>query len=143
LLVFGAAPAWVADLDSDLDLGVVALDGQALDDAEGLAQRRYDARPGTVYLLRPDGHVAHAGARPPAAVKAAMAARWPGVDPMLITDPNLERPDDFYEALLDAHQGLSTAQSHDLNARLVLLLANQVGRLDVLKAGAAGGARQP
>ena len=53
---------------------------------------------------------------------------------MLITDPNLERPDDFYEALLDAHQGLSTAQSHDLNARLVLLLANQVGRLDVLKA---------
>ena len=53
---------------------------------------------------------------------------------MLITDPNLERPDDFYEALLHAHQGLSTAQSHDLNARLVLLLANQVGRLDVLKA---------
>jgi len=53
---------------------------------------------------------------------------------MLITDPNLERPDDFYEALLDAHQGLSTAQSHDLNARLVLLLANQVGRLDVLRA---------
>ena len=53
---------------------------------------------------------------------------------MLITDPNIERPDDFYEALLDAHQGLTPAQSHDLNARLVLLLANQVGRLDVLKA---------
>jgi 3-(3-hydroxy-phenyl)propionate hydroxylase len=45
LLVFGTAPAWVADLDSGLDLGLVALDGQALDDAEGLAQRRYDARP--------------------------------------------------------------------------------------------------
>ncbi|MFT3817830.1 MAG: DUF2783 domain-containing protein [Rubrivivax sp.] len=53
---------------------------------------------------------------------------------MLITDPNLERPDDFYEALLTAHQGLTPAQSQDLNARLVLLLANQVGRLDVLKA---------
>lgn len=56
---------------------------------------------------------------------------------MLITEPNLERPDDFYEALLAAHQGLTPAQSHDLNARLVLLLANQVGRLDVLKAAFA------
>jgi hypothetical protein len=53
---------------------------------------------------------------------------------MLITEPHIERPDDFYEALLDAHQGLTTAQSHDLNARLVLLLANQIGRLDLLQA---------
>jgi 3-(3-hydroxy-phenyl)propionate hydroxylase len=29
----------------------------ALDDVEGLAVQRYDARPGTVYLLRPDQHV--------------------------------------------------------------------------------------
>ena len=56
---------------------------------------------------------------------------------MLITEPNLERPDDFYEALLAAHQGLTPDQSHDLNARLVLLLANQIGRLDVLKAAFA------
>ncbi len=53
--------------------------------------------------------------------------------PALNTEPNLEAPDDFYEALLDAHQGLSDEQSHDLNARLVLLLANQIGRLEVLK----------
>ena len=52
---------------------------------------------------------------------------------VLNTEPNLEAPDDFYAALLDAHQGLSDEQSHDLNARLVLLLANQIGRLDVLK----------
>jgi hypothetical protein len=51
----------------------------------------------------------------------------------LITDPHLDAPDDFYEALIDAHQGLSTAQSHELNAKLVLLLANHVGRLDVLR----------
>jgi hypothetical protein len=51
----------------------------------------------------------------------------------LNTEPSLEAPDDFYEALLDAHQGLSDEQSHDLNARLVLLLANQIGHLDVLK----------
>ncbi len=48
-------------------------------------------------------------------------------------EAHLERPDDFYAALLAAHQGLSTAQSHALNARLVLLLANEVGRLDTLQ----------
>ena len=51
----------------------------------------------------------------------------------LITDPHLSAPDDFYEALIDAHEGLSTADSHALNARLVLLLANHIGALDVLK----------
>ena len=53
---------------------------------------------------------------------------------MFNTAPNIEQPDDFYEALLDAHQGLALERSHELNARLVLLLANQIGKLDVLKA---------
>jgi hypothetical protein len=52
---------------------------------------------------------------------------------MLITDPNLEAPDDFYEALIETHRGLDAAQSHALNARLVLLLANHIGSLAVLK----------
>ena len=51
----------------------------------------------------------------------------------LNTDPNLEAPDSFYEALIDAHRDLTEAQSHALNARLVLLLANHIGRLDVLQ----------
>lgn len=51
----------------------------------------------------------------------------------LITDVHLDAPDDFYEALIDAHRDLGTAQSHELNAKLVLLLANHVGRLDVLR----------
>ena len=51
----------------------------------------------------------------------------------LITTPNMEAPDDFYEALIDAHRDLSPANSHALNARLVLLLANHIGTLDVLK----------
>jgi hypothetical protein len=51
----------------------------------------------------------------------------------LITDPHLSAPDDFYEALIDAHRDLSPADSHALNARLVLLLANHIGTLDVLK----------
>lgn len=51
----------------------------------------------------------------------------------LITEAHLEAPDDFYEALIETHQGLSTEQSHALNARLVLLLANHIGSLPVLR----------
>ena len=50
----------------------------------------------------------------------------------LITAPNLPAPDDFYEALIDAHRDLTDAQSAALNARLVLLLANHVGDLEAL-----------
>lgn len=45
----------------------------------------------------------------------------------LNTSPHFEAADAFYEALIDAHRELSTAQSHELNAKLVLLLANHVG----------------
>lgn len=42
--------------------------------------------------------------------------------------------DDFYAALMAAHEGLSFEESARLNARLVLLLANQVGDLEVIRA---------
>ena len=62
----------------------------------------------------------------------------------LNTEPNYTDPgerhrhaytsgDDFYDALITAHRGLSDEQSELLNARLVLLLANHVGDLDVLR----------
>jgi Protein of unknown function (DUF2783) len=41
--------------------------------------------------------------------------------------------DDFYEALIETHRDLSDEQSQRLNARLILLLANQVGDIAVLK----------
>ena len=59
----------------------------------------------------------------------------------LNTDPHLDAPDDFYEALLDAHLGLSETQSHELNARLVLLLANHIGALPVLREALAAARR--
>ncbi len=46
---------------------------------------------------------------------------------MLNLAPNLERPDDFYEALIDAYRSLTDAQSAAFNAKLILLLANQIG----------------
>jgi hypothetical protein len=45
----------------------------------------------------------------------------------LITAPNLARPDDFYEALIDMHRDLDDAASQAANARLILLLANHIG----------------
>ncbi len=52
---------------------------------------------------------------------------------MLNTQSTLASYDDFYEALLTAHQGLSTEESHAMNARLVLLLSNHIGDLRVLR----------
>ena len=47
---------------------------------------------------------------------------------------NIERPDDFYADLIDAHEGLSKEDSDALNARLILVLANQIGDNATLKA---------
>ena len=62
----------------------------------------------------------------------------------LITEPNFHTPgvrtvrdftpgDDFYQLLIDAHRDLSAADSARLNARLILLLANHVGDLTVIR----------
>lgn len=50
----------------------------------------------------------------------------------LVTTPNLEDADAFYAAYVAAHEGLSPAASELLAARLVLILANQVGSRQVL-----------
>lgn len=48
-------------------------------------------------------------------------------------EPNFSNADEFYEALIEAHRELTLEQSHQMNAKLVLLLANHIGELDVLK----------
>jgi len=55
----------------------------------------------------------------------------------LILKPNIADPDGFYQDLLAAHDGLTKEQSDDLNARLVLVLANHVGDRAVLDAAIA------
>lgn len=56
---------------------------------------------------------------------------------------NLQDADSFYEQLLDAHEGLSPEQSGLLNARLILLLANQVGDARVLRDCVEAAAKLP
>lgn len=43
------------------------------------------------------------------------------------------RGDEFYAKLMAAHDGLSHNDSEALNARLILLMANTIGDVDVLK----------
>lgn len=40
---------------------------------------------------------------------------------------NLARPDDIYNAIVEAHRGLDEAACRDFDARLILLLANHIG----------------
>ncbi|MGB0852868.1 MAG: DUF2783 domain-containing protein [Pikeienuella sp.] len=51
----------------------------------------------------------------------------------LITDPNFADADGAYAAIIGVHDGLSEAESHALNARLILILANHIGDETVLK----------
>ncbi|MBI5275756.1 MAG: FAD-dependent monooxygenase [Burkholderiales bacterium] len=112
--------------------------GEDVVDVEGLVAERYDLQPGTAVLLRPDQHVCARWRRVDAASLRAALARslcHAGLDPasMAAGPAGNDSPDDFYEALIDTHQGLSVEESHALNARLVLLLANQIGSLPVLR----------
>jgi hypothetical protein len=52
---------------------------------------------------------------------------------MLNTNPNIAAPDDFYEELIELHRDLNDEQSALVNAKLVLLLANHIGDLGVLR----------
>jgi hypothetical protein len=50
----------------------------------------------------------------------------------LSTASNFAKPDDAFRAIVEAHRGLSDAQSADLDAALVLALANHIGDIAVL-----------
>jgi hypothetical protein len=51
----------------------------------------------------------------------------------LSTKSNFADPDAAYRLIVEAHRGISDAQSADLDAALVLVLANHIGDLDVLR----------
>lgn len=55
----------------------------------------------------------------------------------LNVEPNLGSPDEFYAQLIDIHRDLTDEQSRMLNAKLILLLANHIGDMEVLRAALA------
>ncbi|HHX90128.1 MAG TPA: DUF2783 domain-containing protein [Paracoccus sp.] len=58
----------------------------------------------------------------------------------LVITRNLEDADEVYAMLIRAHEGLSKEESDALNARLILILLNQIGDPEVI-AGALALAR--
>jgi hypothetical protein len=52
---------------------------------------------------------------------------------MLSTSSNFLKPDDAFRAVVEAHRGLTEAESADLDAALVLILANHIGDIGVLR----------
>ncbi|MGJ4948362.1 DUF2783 domain-containing protein [Bradyrhizobium sp. HKCCYLS20291] len=50
----------------------------------------------------------------------------------LSTASNFAKPDDAFRAIVEAHRGLSDLESADLDAALVLILANHIGDIGVL-----------
>ncbi|MBR0850889.1 DUF2783 domain-containing protein [Bradyrhizobium diazoefficiens] len=51
----------------------------------------------------------------------------------LSTASNFARPDDAFRAVVEAHRGLTEEQSADFDAALVLILANHIGDIEVLR----------
>jgi hypothetical protein len=60
----------------------------------------------------------------------------------LSTSSNFAKPDDAFRTVVEAHRGLSDAESADLDAALVLILANHIGDLDMLGEAVALAKRQ-
>ena len=52
---------------------------------------------------------------------------------MLKRDINLARPDDVYNAIVDAHKDLTDEQVRAFDAKLILLLVNHVGDEAVIR----------
>jgi hypothetical protein len=51
----------------------------------------------------------------------------------LSTSSNFPKPDDAFRVVVEAHRGLNDEQSADLDAALVLILANHIGDIEVLR----------
>jgi hypothetical protein len=53
---------------------------------------------------------------------------------MLNTTPHLDDPDALFAALIEAHRGLDPEASRRLDARIILLLANHIGSVAIMRA---------
>ncbi len=147
LLVFGATalPDAIDALARDattckvLQVGGAPVAGAVcIEDSEGMVAARYDGRPGTCYLFRPDQHlcarwrnfdlrsvresIARAtrpglqGGERSSMTTHSFGGGRPGSLPgsltgSLNTQPNISKHDDFYHDLIEMHRDLSAQQS--------------------------------
>jgi 3-(3-hydroxy-phenyl)propionate hydroxylase len=121
-------------------------------DTDSLIFNKYDAQHETCYLIRPDQHISARFRKldfdnlekclkiatefntvASSDTNLAQAQTASHTKKALITTPNMSNPDAFFTALSHAYIGKTEAECAALNARLLLLLANQVGDEAVLR----------
>lgn len=51
---------------------------------------------------------------------------------LITLEPNIDRPDDLYAAVVEMTAGVSDAHALARQARLILLMANQIGEVAVI-----------
>jgi catechol 2,3-dioxygenase-like lactoylglutathione lyase family enzyme len=100
---------------------VAALAMGAADEGGPGLRSHYHAHFYGAYIRDPDGNKLLAVCHEP-----------PGAPQHLVTTTRLPDPDRAYAMLTQAHRGLSDYQAADFDARLLLILMNQIGDMDVL-----------
>lgn len=51
----------------------------------------------------------------------------------LITETNIQNPDELYQMLIDSNKDLTNEQCLKFNAKLILLVANHIGDINIIK----------
>ncbi|WP_298486916.1 FAD-dependent monooxygenase [uncultured Maribacter sp.] len=136
LLVYGNKKIDISKIDGDFSIKVIyitndANTSEAYFDANQEYKKRYDASEGSWYLLRPDHYI---GGRSKILDyskinEIILKATQNSLDTSKsgISDKSpLHVKDEMYKSLIEAHEGLSTEDSNAMNARLILLLMQNI-----------------
>ena len=141
LLIFDHSDFDAQKLNTDFTIKLVHIsenDSTALFDDRGDFKERYGVEKGSWYLIRPDHYIAARGKNIDYktindAVLSATGSALNTAKTSIIDKNPLYEKDDMYKDLIEAHEGLSKQESDELNAKLVLLLLNEINDKSVWK----------
>ncbi|MEP5341923.1 MAG: FAD-dependent monooxygenase [Algibacter sp.] len=142
LLVYGDADLDTSKLTNELNIQVIFISehetGNTFIDKSGDFKKRYGVEKGSWYLIRPDHYIASRGKTVDygrinmSLDKATYNTENRSKSNIVDQNPQYQK-DDMYKELIETHEGLSEEESHELNAKLVLLMMNQVDDIDTWK----------
>lgn len=147
ILVAGIIPFKMIIVTQNLLFKQKTIDYPVIIDYEKELNNRYDAIPGTFYLVRPDQHIAARWKKfnldwvqqslrksigYPIKKINTVKKTYKSVD-HLLDIPNLKNPDDIYQNLIESQSNFDDNELKIFYARLILLLMNQIGNEQILK----------
>ncbi len=135
LIVYGDVAVDLSKISERFPVKIIHISEKSgsedLIDAHDYFKNRYDATKGCWYLLRPDHYIAARGRAIDykninnAICKASYTSNDTTKSAIVDINPAYAK-DDMYKDLIESHEGLTTAESHALNTKLILLLMNTV-----------------